>query len=114
MSYSADIKKPARHFLPETFSVTEWNELKPYYKNLVEREILSKQDLEKWLKDMSELEAVVSEDICWRQIRMTCDTENKSLEDAFNYFVIQIQPKIQPYADQLNRKLDQLPLHKRP
>jgi len=112
MSYSADIKKPARHFLPETFSVTEWNELKPYYKNLVEREILSKQDLEKWLKDMSELEAVVSEDICWRQIRMTCDTENKSLEDAFNYFVIQIQPKIQPYADQLNRKLINCPFTK--
>jgi len=61
---------------------------------------------------MSELEAVVSEDICWRQIRMTCDTENKSLEDAFNYFVIQIQPKIQPYADQLNRKLINCPFTK--
>ena len=35
---------------------------------------------------MSELEAVVSEDACWRQIRMTCDTENKKLEEAFTYF----------------------------
>lgn len=105
MNYSADIKKPERHFLPETFSVTDWNGLEPYYKNLVEREISSEQDLENWLKDMSELEAVVSEDVCWRQIRMTCDTENKALEDAFNYFVMEIQPKIQPYADQLNRKL---------
>jgi oligoendopeptidase F len=109
MNYSADIKKPERHFLPETFLVTDWNGLEPYYKNLVEREISSKQDLEKWLKDMSELEAVVSEDICWRQIRMTCDTENKSLEDAFNYFVMEIQPKIQPYADLLNRKLVNCP-----
>jgi oligoendopeptidase F len=109
MSHSADIKKPERHFLPETFSVTDWTGLEPYYKNLVEREILSKKSLEKWLKDMSELEAVVSEDICWRQIRMTCDTENKALEDAFNYFVMEIQPKIQPYADQLNRKLVNCP-----
>src|ERR1035438_9028988 len=109
MNYSADIKKPERRFLPETFLVTDWNGLEPYYKNLVEREISSKQDLEKWLKDMSELEAVVSEDICWRQIRMTCDTENKSLEDAFNYFVMEIQPKIQPYADLLNRKLVNCP-----
>jgi oligoendopeptidase F len=54
---------------------------------------------------MSELEAVVSEDACWRQIRMTCDTENKALEEAFNFFCMEIQPRIQPYADKLNRKL---------
>ena len=109
MNYSADIKKPERHFLLEAFSVTDWAGLEPYFKNLVEREISSKEDLEKWLKDMSELEAVASEDICWRQIRMTCDTENKALEEAFNYFVMEIQPKIQPYADQLNRKLINCP-----
>ncbi|RZM01045.1 MAG: M3 family oligoendopeptidase, partial [Pedobacter sp.] len=62
-------------------------------------------ELEEWLQDLSELEAVVGEDAAWRQIRMTCDTENKSLEEAFTYFVMEIQPKIQPYADQLNRKL---------
>ena len=48
---------------------------------------------------MSELESVVSEDACWRQIRMTCDTENKQLEEAFTYFCMEIQPRIQPYAD---------------
>src|SRR5579871_1134278 len=105
MELSADLKKPERHFLPETFSVTNWETVEPYFKNLLEREISSKDDLEKWLKDMSELEAVLSEDICWRQIRMTCNTENKSLEEAFNFFVTEIQPKIQPYADALNRKL---------
>src|SRR5688572_26322151 len=36
---------------------------------------------------------------------MTCDTENKELEEAFNFFMMEIQPKIQPYADKLNRKL---------
>ena len=36
---------------------------------------------------------------------MTCDTENKALEEAFTYFVMEIQPNIQPYADKLNRKL---------
>ena len=43
------------------------------------------QDLKKWLKDSSELEAIVSEDANWRQIRMTCDTENKELEKAFTF-----------------------------
>src|SRR5580693_4164550 len=105
MKYSADIQKPERHFLPESFTITNWEMLEPYFKQLLEREILSATDLEKWLKDMSELEAVVSEDACWRQIRMTCYTENKTLEEAFAFFVMEIQPKIQPYADKLNRKL---------
>jgi len=51
------------------------------------------------------VEAAISEDACWRQIKMTCDTENKTLEDAFTFFVMEIQPKIQPYADALNKKL---------
>lgn len=105
MNYSADIRKLERHFLPKDFSITDWEHLEPFLKELSEREISSREDLEKWMKDASELEAVVSEDACWRQIKMTCDTENKTFEEAFHYFVLEIQPKIQPYADQLNRKL---------
>src|SRR3954469_6273813 len=105
MNYTADIKKVPRHFLPEDFTVTTWDNLEPYFKNLLDKPISTEADLEKWLHDMSELEAVVSEDACWRQIKMTCDTENKKLEEAFVFFVTEIQPKIQPYADKLNRKL---------
>ena len=84
--------------------VTTWETLEPYFKELLERPINSKEELEKWLKDSSEIESVISEDACWRQIRMTCDTENKTLEEAFNFFCLHIQPHIQPYADKLNRK----------
>jgi len=105
MNLSADIKKLPRHFLPKNFIIETWEGLEPYFKNLDERKINSEIDLEQWLKDASELEAAVSEDVCWRQIRMTCDTENKELEKAFNFFMMEIQPKIQPYSDKLNRKL---------
>jgi oligoendopeptidase F len=105
MIISADIKKLERHFVPENFSITDWASLEPFFKNLSERALNSPADLEQWLKDMSELEAIVSEDACWRQIKMTCDTTDKSLEDAFTFFCMEIQPKLQPYADSLNRKL---------
>ncbi|HEX9514481.1 MAG TPA: M3 family oligoendopeptidase [Puia sp.] len=105
MNYTADLKKPLRHFLPEDFVITDWNGLEPWFQDLEQRKLDSREALEKWLRDISELEAVVSEDACWRQIRMTCDTENKQMEDAFTYFCLEIQPKIQPYADRLNRKL---------
>ena len=103
--YTADIKKLERHFLPKDFSVTDWTSLEPYFKLLVDREITDKASLEKWLLDMSEIEAVVNEDACWRQIKMTCDNENKALEDAFNFFCMEIHPQVQPYSDALNKKL---------
>lgn len=105
MNYSADIKKLPRHFLPEDFTVKNWETLEPYFKDLDDRQINSIADLEQWLKDASELEATISEDACWRQIRMTCDTESKELENAFNFFMLEIQPKIQPWSDKLNKKL---------
>ena len=110
--YSADIKKLPRHFLPKDFTVTTWENLEPYFIDLLERGINSRQDLEKWLKDISELEAVLSEDGCWRQIKMTCDTENKKLEEDFAFFMMEIQPKAQPYADKLNKKLVNSPFTK--
>ncbi len=110
--YSADIKKLPRNFVPKDFTLTDWQSLEPFFKNLLERNIDKKEDLEKWLKDQSELEALVNEDACWRQIKMTCDTENKKLEEAFTFFCMEIQPKIQPYSDALNRKLVDHPLMK--
>ena len=105
MNASADIKKIERTFLPKDLVVDEWETIEPYFKELLERDIKSKEDLEKWLTDTSEIEAVVSEDACWRQIKMTCDTTDKKLEEAFNFFCMEIQPKMQPYADALNKKL---------
>ncbi|RTL57334.1 MAG: M3 family oligoendopeptidase [Sphingobacteriales bacterium] len=109
MTYSADIKKLERHYFPKDFTITTWETLEPYFKELLERPINSIGELEQWLKDLSEAEAITNEDACWRQIKMTCDTENKQLEEAFNYFYVEILPKMQPYADKLNRKLVDCP-----
>lgn len=105
MQYTAEINSVPRNYLPKDFKITDWEHLEPFLKELLARPIQSKEELEQWLKDMSELEAVIGEDAAWRQIRMTCDTENKALEDAFTYFVTEIQPKIQPYSDKINKKL---------
>jgi len=107
---SANIEKPVRVFLPENFVISDWNSIASFFEDLAERPLKKVPDLEKWLIDMSELEAVISEDVSWRHIRMTCNTEDKKLQENFTYFMMEIQPKIQPYADKLNRKLIDSPL----
>ena len=104
------LEKIPRHYLPETFRVDSWENLAPYFIELESRHIEDVVGLEQWLKDASELEAVISEEACWRQIRMTCDTEDPTLTASFEYFMTQIQPMIQPVADRLNRKLIDCPL----
>lgn len=105
MKYEANITATARHYLSQNFKVENWEGLQPFFEELLQREIKDVVALEQWLKDQSEVEAAISEDACWRQIKMTCDTENKQLEEAFNYFCLEIQPKVQPFADALNKKL---------
>lgn len=107
--YTAAIEKLPRQFLPKEFVITDWSSLAPYFEQLEARVIDSVAALEHWLRDASELESVISEDACWRQIKMTCDTENKELEESFNYFMLEIQPKMQPWSDRLNRKLIDCP-----
>jgi oligoendopeptidase F len=106
---SAEIEKLPRRYLPQDFKLSDWSSIQGFFDELLNRPLNSKRELEKWLEDMSEVEAVIGEDAAWRQIRMTCDTENKELEKAFEFFVLEIQPKIQPYADKLNRKLVECP-----
>ena len=112
MPRTADIQKLPHHYLPKDYVLTDWASIESFFKELLDRPLSSAANLEKWLLDLSELEAFISEDACWRQIKMTCDTTDKSLEEAFNYFCMEIQPKMQPYADALNKKLINSPFTK--
>ena len=103
------IEKKSRSYLPESFQINTWEDLAPFFEELESRSLHSKEELEKWLKDCSEFESVISEEVCWRQIRMTCDTENPKLTQSFEFFMTSIQPMIQPVADRLNRKLIDCP-----
>jgi oligoendopeptidase F len=97
-------KRPERKFLSTDFKVGTWGELKPYFDDLVSRTISSLNDLTQWLHDRSELESVISEDMGWRYIRMTCFTENKEYSNAYQDFIQNIQPHIAPVSDELNKK----------
>ncbi len=97
--------RPKRKFLSEDFKVSIWESLKPFFEGLVNRQINTADELKHWLHDRSELESVISEDIGWRYIRMTCYTDKDEYSKAYQDFIQNIQPQIAPYSDLLNKKV---------
>jgi len=84
-----------------------------HFNRLIAFEASSKGDFASWLKEISDLESSVSEDLAWRYIRMTCDTSNKEHEAAYLDFVQNIQPELAPLEDKLNRKVVESPFAKK-
>ena len=97
--------KLKRNFLPDTFTVNNWQTLEPYFKNLLDEEVKSAEELQQWMRNRSELESIVNEDMAWRYINMNCDTTDEKLAESFEFFVTEIEPNIAPFTDKLNKKL---------
>ncbi len=99
------IEKPKRNFVAEDCLVQNWESIKCYFESLEERKIDDNQSALRWLEDRSELEAFLEEDLAWRYIRMSIDTNDKNNAAAYTAFVTEIQPFVSPIEDKLNRKM---------
>ena len=93
-----------RTFISPQLKINTWDDLKPYFENLLERSLSTLESFQQWLRDRSELESVISEDLAWRYVRMTCDTANEDKLKAYTYFVSEIEPQISPLSNQLDEK----------
>jgi len=97
--------KKARVLLPNDLIIDSWDKIAPYFEELKSRQLNSVIELEKWLIDRSELEAVLEEDMAWRYIKMNIDTTDEVLEKDFHFFIAEVEPKIAPYINDFNKKL---------
>lgn len=97
------IVKKERKYIPAEIEII-WQSLEPLFTELQHRLLNSTTELEQWLRDRSELEAALEEDFGWRYIRMTCDTTSEKLLQDFQYFATEIEPKIAPISNELNKK----------
>ncbi len=102
------ISKKTRTYIPAELTI-KWENLEPIFNELINRSLNSVKDLEQWLRDRSEIEAALEEDFAWRYIRMTCDTTDEKLLNDFQFFATEIEPKIAPLNNELNKKFIQSP-----
>ena len=110
--------KPIKRNYLKNLENCDWPSLSVYFDELVKRELGSLSALKIWLKDKSEIESYLEENFAWRYIRMSTNTESAIYRDDFHYFATEIEPKLAPFSDLLNKKLISSPfciqLDKRP
>lgn len=90
--------------IPE-IPVQRWEDVSALFEELVERPINSLAELKLWLKNRSDLDAYLQEDLGWRYIHQTCDTTDEAKRELLNFFIQEIEPHLAKYADVLNRKM---------
>jgi len=100
---AADLSK--RKFVPTTLDTGDFSQLEPLYELLLNREILSVDDLKTWLLDFSELESVIDETRSRRYIDKSCHTDDEAIQKAYMHFVETVDPQTKPYFFKLQKKL---------
>ena len=101
-----------RNYIAKDIILNTFEDIEPYFNELLAREINDQAQFEQWLRDMSELDAFLEEDGAWRYIKMSIDTANPALTESYTYFVAEIQPKLAPLSNELNKKMMECPFQK--
>lgn len=97
--------RKSRKFVAEDFEVTTWNNLVPYFQQLMDSPLNTEHEIEAWLKNRSELEAVLDEDRAWRFIKMTCNTTDEEIKQHYEQFISDILPQWSIMDNDMLKKL---------
>ncbi len=96
---------PHRQFFPSDFRIDKLEQLTPFLDRLLQADINSIPALTTFLLNLSEAEAIIGEAACWIQINATCDTENAEYKKAYDYFYTTLQPYLQVFSNDINKKI---------
>lgn len=110
VSHPEPLVKSKRTFVSVNLEIESWESVQAYFEDLHSRKIQAIEELEKWLRDRSELFSVLEEDLAWRYIRMNCDTSDKNLAERYIEFVSKIEPEISRYSNLLDNKFQNTPV----
>ena len=92
-------------FISGDFDATQWENIEPFTKNLLERKLTCSVCLETLIKDASTLAEHISEAGALLYIGMTCDTESEEKRGLFLDFVSNVRPNLSEFSDALNRRI---------
>lgn len=94
--------------VPEHFNGATWEAIEPMVRALLSRSVESRDALQRWVLDRSDLDAACAEARAELYIATSCDTENKELEAAFLKYLNEVAPKLQKAEFDLDRRFVEL------
>jgi oligoendopeptidase F len=95
-------------FVPPDLDAARWESLGPLFEALRTREVRSREELERWILDRSELDAATAEARADLYIRYSCNTDDPAASTAYLRFVEEVQPRLSPKEFELDRRLVEL------
>lgn len=101
-----------RRWVPEDAAFPAWDQIEPWYRQLLDREIQGVADLEAWLIDAGELNAAVSQEGVERYIAMTCQTDDEMRKASHLEWVREIEPRLKPLQNALRERYLDSPFRK--
>jgi len=99
----------ARSFVPAQTDPTQFEQIEPLYKQLLDRPLETRAEIERFLADFSELSAVVEEQGTRLYIDKSCHTDDAEIERRYLHFVESVEPRTKPLYFQLQKKLLESP-----
>ena len=98
-----------RQFIPEEVDLTDPSRVRAVYEELLNRPMVTGEDVEAWLAHRSELEAAVDQAGTILYIAMTCQTDDAEKARRYKEFVQTVGPLLKDLTHQLNQRFVQAP-----
>src|SRR3989338_3256819 len=93
-----------RKFLPQDADLTNTETIVSLLQRLIQAPINSKEDLEAWLQNRSELEAAFDQAGSVLYIQMTCQTDDPAKAKAYTDFIENVLPAVKPLSHRIDEK----------
>ena len=97
-------RRRPRQFVPQDLDPSDWARVRPLFDDLLGRDLPDKPATEQWLRDASELSAVIDEYGSRKYIAKSCRTNDENVKKAFMHYVEEIEPKLKPVMFELQKK----------
>jgi len=100
---------PASTFVPSSLDGSRWENLQPYYTQLIGRTLHDATALERLILDRSELDAAAEESAANLYIGMTRHTDDEIARQRYRDFVERVEPQLKKAGFELDRKIVDCP-----
>lgn len=98
------IAPPQWHFVPADLDAGDLGALRKLFEALRSRDVTTTAQIERWLRDDSELQSRIAAELARRYIAMTCHTEDEVAKERYLTFERDVLPQVKVLSDTLNRK----------